>query len=533
MTILIGKDIFFRIEGGFFMSIELKNISIGFGTRELFHTTYLNIPTGSKIGIVGDNGSGKSTLFSIIQGTCLPTTGEVIITDQIASIDQLIDAQVAMSGGEQTKKRIQEALQLPKGIILADEPNNHLDKKGLSFLEKKLVSYDGTLLVISHNRSFLNRVVDKILEIKEGQLTLYEGNYDSYEEQKNRQNLERQRKYEQYQTEQQQIKKAMSIVSDKSKNTRKTPKRMGNSEARLHKMGNQRAKKNLDNKVKALESRLEKLEVIDKPNEKKSLIVPFSAAKRVHRKELIRGEHYNLKIEQKKILIDASFTLKNGSKTALVGANGVGKTTLLKQIFAKDNRLDFAQGIKFGYFSQTFEQLSESQTILSAVKEETEYDEQVVRDLLAHMQFCGEEVNKKIQVLSGGERSKVAITKLLLSDCNVLLLDEPTNHLDLSSIKELETALIAYQGTILFISHDELFVDRIATEKWELAQKKISSNQDRNRTIEQEQKHQAKLLLENRKVYLMTQLSMVSGKEKDRLEDEFQEVLKKMKIFAT
>ncbi|MHC5229966.1 ribosomal protection-like ABC-F family protein [Enterococcus sp. LJL99] len=515
------------------MSIELKNISISFGAKELFHTTYLNIPTGSKIGIVGDNGSGKSTLFSIIQGTCLPTTGEVVITDQIASIDQLIDAQVAMSGGEQTKKRIQEALRIPKGIVLADEPTNHLDKKGLSFLEKKLVAYDGTLLVISHNRSFLNRVVNKILEIKEGQLTMYEGNYDIYEEQKNRQDLEQQRKYEQYQTEQQQIKKAMSTVSDKSKNTRKTPKRMGNSEARLHKMGNQRAKKNLDNKVKALESRLEKLEVIDKPNEKKRLVIPFSAAKRIHRKELIRAEHYNLKVKHKKLLLDASFTLKNGSKTALVGANGAGKTTLLKQLFAKNAGLDFAQGIKFGYFSQTFEDLKEGQTILSAVREGTVYDEQVVRDLLAHMQFRGEEVNKNIHVLSGGERSKVAITKLLLSDCNVLLLDEPTNHLDISSIKELEAALIAYQGTILFISHDESFINQVATEKWELNQKKIISDQDKNRTIEQEQKHQEKLLLENRKVYLMTQLSMVSGSEKDQLEAEFQEVLEELKMLAT
>lgn len=280
-------------------------------------------------------------------------------------------------------------------------------------------------------------------------------------------------------------------------------------------------------------SRLEKLEVVDKPNKKKSLIIPFSQAKKIYRKELIRAEHFNLKINQKKLLIDASFRLKNGSKTALIGENGVGKTMLLKQIFAKNNAFDFAQGIKFGYFSQTFEQLNQDQTILSIVKENTIYNEQAVRDLLAHMQFYGEEIHKKIGVLSGGERSKVAITKLLLSDCNVLLLDEPTNHLDISSIKELETALIAYQGTILFVSHDESFVARVATEKWELSQKKIISEQDKNRTIEQEQLYQEKLLLENQKVYLMSQLSMVSGTEKEKLENEFQLVLKKIKLLTT
>lgn len=514
------------------MSIELKNISMSFGARELFHTPYLNIPTGSKIGIVGDNGSGKSTLFSIIQGTCLPTTGEIIVTDEIACIDQIIDARKPMSGGEQTKKEIQEALKVPKGIVLADEPTNHLDKNGLSFLEKKLAAYEGTLLVISHNRSFLNQVVDKILEIKGGRLTMYEGNYDAYEEQKNRQDTEQQRKYEQYQSDQQQIKKAMAIVNAKSMNTRKTPKRMGNSEARLHKMGNQRAKKNLDNKVKALETRLEKLVVIDKPNKKNNLIIPFSAAKTIYRKELIHVEHYNLKMKQKRLVEDASFTLKNGSKTALIGANGVGKTTLLKQILAKKTVFDFAQGIKLGYFSQSFEQLDQEQTILSAVKKETLYEEQAVRDLLAHMQFRGEEINKKIRFLSGGERSKVAISKLLLSDCNLLLLDEPTNHLDISSIKELEAALIAYKGTILFVSHDESFVEHVATEKWELIQKKIISEQDKNRTVEQEQVHQEKLLLENRKVYLMTQLSLVSGSEKERLEAEFQKVLNELKMLT-
>ena len=511
------------------MSIELNNINVSFGARELFTIPYLFIPDGRKIGIVGNNGSGKSTLFSIIQGKSFPTSGEVITTNKIACIEQLVDAKAKMSGGEQTKKSIQEVLATSQGIILADEPTNHLDRTTIMFLEKKFRLYDGTLLIISHNRSFLNKVVNQIIEIDNGQLTVYEGNYDAYEKKKNQQKIEQSRRYEQYQTDKQKINKAMNTVHEKSSNTRKTPKRMGNSEARLHKMGNQKAKKNLDNKVKALESRLDKLEIIDKPRRKKDLLIPFSASQPIHRKELIKAEHFNLKINQTELLRDASFQLINGSKTALTGANGVGKTTLLKEIFSKSTGLEYAQGIKFGYFSQTFEQLDEKQTILSTMKRDSSYSEQTIRDLLAHMQFYKEEVNKKIHCLSGGERSKVAISKLLLSNCNVLLLDEPTNHLDISSIKELETALLAYQGTLLFVSHDDSFIERVATEEWVINKKKILNDQANNRTTEQEQYYQEKLLLENRKVYLMTQISLVSGNEKEKMEAEFHQIIKQLK----
>ncbi|WP_339101790.1 ribosomal protection-like ABC-F family protein [Candidatus Enterococcus clewellii] len=512
------------------MSIEFKNINMYFGDKELFAIEQLMIPTGSRVGVVGENGSGKTTLFSLIKGTVEPNEGQILCGDQVAAIDQLIDAETTDSGGEQTKKRIQEALKGASGILLADEPTNHLDKKGIDFLEKKLKRYPGTLLIISHNRAFLNKVVNKILAVENGTLKLYEGNYDAYLEQKNIEETEHQRAYEKYQQEKQRLIHATGVVKEKSRQTRKAPKRMGNSEARLHKMGDQRAKKNLDDRAKIMETRLEKLEKVEKPREKKTLIIPFTTTQRLHTVYLLTADNYSLKAGTKELLQGATFRLLTGSKTALLGANGTGKTTLLKEILKRKPGLSFAKGVKIGYFSQSFETLDEEKTIVESVRESSLHDDQAVRDLLAHMQFRGETIFKKIGVLSGGERSKVAISKLLLSDNNVLLLDEPTNHLDIPSIQVLEEALNAYQGTILFVSHDETFINNTATDQWLIAEKKIQTEQDKNRLDDQEeQKKQQQMLLENRKTTLLSRLISAGGDEKLALEKEFQEVVQTLK----
>lgn len=421
---------------------------MGFGARELFEVAHLLIPEGSRVGIVGDNGSGKSTLLSLIEGKLQPDKGTIRRNGEVAVIQQLIDGETTASGGEQTKQRIRAALNSQKEILLADEPTNHLDEKGIAFLERKLTAYQGTLLVISHNRSFLNRTVNKIVEIQQGKLTLFEGNYEAYLTQKGQLELEQNRAYEKYQKERQQIEKAMSSVSKKSDKTRKAPRRMGNSEARLHKMGDQKAKKNLDNKVKALNTRLEQLDKIEKPKAQKQLVIPLTFAQKIHKKVIIEANHFNLTLGTKNLFVDSQFKLFNGTKTALLGINGYGKTSLFKEILMKNPLISYAQGVKIGYFSQTFGNLTNHQTIFDNVSHQSLQTEQVIRDVLAHMQFRGETIFKKIDALSGGERSKVAISRLLLGDYNVLLLDEPTNHLDISSIKVLEEALCAYQGTI-------------------------------------------------------------------------------------
>ncbi|MCB5952979.1 ATP-binding cassette domain-containing protein [Enterococcus sp. BWT-B8] len=513
------------------MTIKFKNIKMYFGDKDLFTIDHLTIPQGSRVGIIGDNGSGKTTLFSIIKGDCQPNEGTVNCSDRVASIEQLIDSEDTASGGEQTRKRIQEALKGVSGILLADEPTNHLDKNGINYLEKKLKRYAGTLLIISHNRSFLNKTVNKILAIENSQVKIYEGNYDDYLKQKKIEEAEYQRSYENYQHEKQQLMRAVGVVKDKSRQTRKTPKRMGNSEARLHKMGDQRAKKNLDNRAKIMETRLSKLNKVEKPVEKKKLVIPFSSAQPLHANYLLAADHYNLVIGQKELLKNSSFKLETGSKTALLGVNGSGKTTLMKEILHRGQGISFARGVNLGYFSQSFETLDDEMTIFDSVCESSPYGEQEVRDLLAHMQFRNESVFKKIGVLSGGERSKAAISRLLLSKYNLLLLDEPTNHLDIASIKVLEEALSAYQGTVLFISHDETFIENVATDKWMITDRKIQTEQDKNRISEkEEQVKQQKLLLETRKTTILGRLISADQTEKLKLEAEFQEVLQEIKV---
>lgn len=514
----------------FFMTIYLNNITAAFGEKELFSIEQLTIPTGSKVGIIGDNGSGKTTLLHLIAGKFQAEKGQVQLTETITMIDQLIDSKDSKSGGEQTKERIQQALYQDKGIILADEPTNHLDEKGIQYLENQLKNFRGTVLIVSHNREFLNRVADKILEIDAEQVKLYEGNYQAYQQQKAMEQREHQKKYEQYQKERQKLKKAAREVHNQSETTRKTPKRMGNSEARLHKMGNQRAKKNLDKQADALKTRLEQLEVVEKKKEKSTLIIPFKPVKLLHKKIILEAEEYNLTINHKVLLENASFKLKNHSRTALLGVNGSGKTTLLNQILKKDEAISFSNGIKFGYFSQSFEQLDEELSVLENALTETSHSNQVVRDLLAHMQFRKETIYKKVGILSGGERSKLAICKLLLSDNNVLLLDEPTNHLDISSIQVLETALKAYEGTILFTSHDEAFVKNIATDFWKIDNKKIISNDTRSAVkVASKVNDSDLLLLETRKTTLLSQLSFAPNDQKEKMEQELQEVLAQIK----
>ena len=510
------------------MSIELNNIVMSFGARELFSTEHLFIAAGSRIGIVGDNGSGKSTLLALIEGKVTPDKGTITRHEEVSMIRQLIDDTTTNSGGEQTKQRIRDALSSNKGILLADEPTNHLDEKGIAFLERKLADYQGTLLVVSHNRSFLNKTVDNILEIQQGKLTLFEGNYEAYLTQKEQLEREQARAYEKYQKERQQIKKAMRAVSNQSDQTRKAPRRMGNSEARLHKMGDQRAKKNLDNKVKALNTRLGQLEKIEKPKTKKELVIPLTTAQKIHRKVMIEANHFNLSLGKKRLFSDAEFKLFTGSKTALTGINGSGKTSLFKEIISKNASITYAHGVKIGYFSQTFENLINDQTVFENVSRQSVHEEQRVRDLLAHMQFRGESIFNEIATLSGGERSKVAISQLLLGDYNLLLLDEPTNHLDISSIKVLEEALCAYQGTILFISHDQQFIENVATKKWKIESKKVKGTQ-KQLTNSENQKAQEKLLLENRKTTLMSDLSFADEHKKRVLEEELQKVLLQLK----
>ncbi|MEG2601528.1 MAG: ATP-binding cassette domain-containing protein, partial [Carnobacterium sp.] len=259
----------------------------------------------------------------------------------------------------------------------------------------------------------------------------------------------------------------------------------------------------------------------------------------IHQKIVLSGSKVSKGFSTKQLLENAEFTLYNHSRTALIGANGVGKTTLIKMIIEQDKHIQQAKNVQIGYFSQKLDGLDESQSILENVMKESIHEEDFVRMLLARLLFKGQDVYKKVAVISGGEKNKVSMAKLLVSSANVLIFDEPTNYLDLASIEAVESALKSYEGTILFVSHDSQFVENIATHYWQISDKKIKMWEPETLEVSPELVQDAgatlltseeKMLIENRLSALLGRISMPSKKDNVlELEKEYQELTQKLK----
>ena len=515
------------------MFLTIKNMKYYIGERLLIDLANLTISDQKRIGIVGKNGSGKTTLLKLIEGSLEPDEGEVSYQGNVAVIDQFISAKTHKSGGEQTKAKIRESVHRQASILLADEPTNHLDEDGRKYLMRELNRFYGIVLMVSHDRDFLNQMCEEILEIDEGKVTIYQGNYDNYLEQKEIEEKEQARKYDNYVREKERLTGSIQELHDKSAGIKKAPKRMGNSEARLHTRGKGTlAQGRVARQALTIENRLEKLEKVDKPWKQKELSIPFSEGQKIHKQDVIHSEDFTLKIGQKTLLDQANFKIKTGRRTALIGPNGSGKTTLLKAILAHNEQLTISQKAKFSYFSQSFNQLDEEETIMDSVQKTSIHEPQIARDLLAHLLFRGRHVEKTISVLSGGERTKVAIAKMILGESNVLILDEPTNHLDIESLQVLEESLKAYQGTIIFVSHDTYFVKEVAQDILEIKDKQLINPKVGTKIKKRDVKKEDKIVLEMRKTSLLSQMSLSTDeKEKSALEKELLEVSTKLNSF--
>ncbi len=515
------------------MSIRMKNITKLIGEKTLFTLDHLTIEKGQKMGIIGANGSGKTTFLKLIAGEIKAEQGTIVLDGKTLFFSQFL-ADQERSGGEQMKQRIREIMLSDAEILLVDEPTNHLDRAGLAYLTACLQKFAGTVLIVSHQRQLLNAVCDQILLFEEGTVKAYAGNYRDYLAQKEVEMKEQQRDYANYQKTKKELESAVAMVKQKSKQVRKTPKRMGNSEARLHKMGDQKAKKVLDKKMNAIETRLNQLTKVAKPQQTKNIALPFLENQTVHNFAVLRAENYQLSRGQTQLLVKSEFQLLTGSKTALIGENGVGKSTLLQAIMARKSSFQIAANVRFSLFSQNFEQLDTTKTIFENVAQGAIYSEQEIRNFLAQLQFRGSSIFKEVGVLSGGERNKVALAKLLVSRANVLLLDEPTNHLDIPSLEVVEAALHAYQGTILFVSHDAQFVEKLATQRWTLTNQQIlTAEKPPKESLLQPSKEEL-LLLENKKAALLSQLAFVKIEtEKKKYEQELAAVLKRLKKRST
>ncbi|MFL8632585.1 ABC-F type ribosomal protection protein CplR [Clostridioides difficile] len=540
--------------------VKVENLKKYYADKLILDIDKLEILENDKIGLVGSNGQGKTTLLKAILGEIEIDEGYTYLTGSYSYISQsennigtcshskeksLLNApdkfEEYLSGGEKVKLKIADALSNKKNIIIADEPTSNLDKKSIGVLEDMFKRHEGALLLISHDRRFLDELCTTILELEDGKLKAYKGNYTDYLMQKDEEVKRADFEYQEYVKEKKRLEKALLYKKALSDGIRKTPKRMGNSEARLHKMGGQTNKKKLDSNVKAIKSRIDKLEVKNKPKVSKEMNIKIQDGMEIISKNLIEVKDMTLKLENKLLLDNVSFKIKRGKKIALLGDNGCGKSTLIKEILAdKNDDIKINDKVKVGYFDQNQSLLDEEKSVLYNTKVNSSFDESFIRINLSLFGFKGDDVYKKVKVLSGGEKVKIALCKIILEDNNFLVFDEPTNYLDIKSMEALEKALINTDKTMLIVSHDRVFVSHICNYIIEIKDSKIREFDcnyeeyiiNRNKKTPSREKQTKKenlLVLENRLTTVISMLSIEKDNLKKELyESEYNELLKQI-----
>ncbi len=513
--------------------IALNDVTFEFGARALYEEVNWHIKPGEKIGLIGANGTGKTTLLRILVGEYSPTSGTVSKTknlkigylnqdllsyqsdhsilhvameaferqnelhDQIEEIikqlehdysDQIITRLSTLqeefealdgyniqykaeqilaglgfsaeqtqrplstfSGGWRMRVMLAKILLQQPDLLLLDEPTNHLDLPSIKWLEEYLNAFEGAYVIVSHDRYFLDRTVTKIVESANQDLTIYAGNYSFYLEEKA---VRAEIQKGQYQNQQQYIKEQERLI-DRFR-----------AKASKAKMAQSR--------IKALD-KLERVEAVEDSNVAVNFRFKFSKQSGRH---VVTLEDITKSYPNTPILRDSEALIEKGDKIALIGANGKGKSTLLRIIAGTesfDGKKTTGHNVTEAFFAQhQLESLHLENDILSELKNfAPEYTETEIRSLLGCFLFSGDSVFKKIKILSGGEKSRVALAKVITSDANFLILDEPTNHLDIQSVNILIQALQQFEGTFIVVSHDRYLLDEVANKIWYIEDEKI------------------------------------------------------------
>ena len=348
-----------------------------------------------------------------------------------------------LSGGQKTRVSLGKLLLTKPDILLLDEPTNHLDLNSITWLETYILNYPGAVLIVSHDRYFLNRIVTKVIEIENGELMTYSGNYTDYSQKKQQ---IREARIKEYLNQQQEIKHQEAVIEKlRSFNREKSIKR-----------------------AESREKMLEKIKPIEKPIEtNKDFQLKLEPAT-ISGNDVLTVEHLSKAFPPQTLFSDISFEIKRGEHVAIIGDNGTGKTTLLKilnQVLPADNgTFTLGTNVQIGYYDQEHHVLHMEKTIFEEISDDyPTLTNTQIRNMLAAFLFTGDDVFKRISDLSGGERGRVSLAKLMLSEANFLILDEPTNHLDITSKEILEKALNNYTGTLLYVSHDRYFINQTAT----------------------------------------------------------------------
>lgn len=509
------------------MILACQNISKSFGTDEIIQHASFHIEANEKAAIVGINGSGKTTLLRIIMGEISADEGEVVLAkdktigylpqnpdvsgnhtiyDEVLSAkkalismeEKLRDMESRMheyqgqeledfmesynrlnhefdmlggysyqseiigvlkglgfseeefgkhmqelSGGQRTRVCLGKLLVTKPDVILLDEPTNHLDINSIAWLETFLLNYKGAVVIVSHDRYFLDRVVSKVVELDRTKVSVFQGNYSDYATKRAQ---VREAQLKQYYNQQREIKHQEEVIAKlKSFNREKSIKR-----------------------AESREKMLDKIERLEKPVEENTDIHLHLEPRIVSGNDVLAVEHLAKAYPGQQLFSDISFEIKRGERVALIGDNGTGKTTILKiindMIEADAGTIKLGTNVNIGYYDQEHQVLHQEKNLMEEISDAyPTLTNTEIRNVLAAFLFTGDEVFKQISDLSGGEKGRVSLAKLMLSEANFLILDEPTNHLDITSKEILEQALNSYTGTVFFVSHDRYFINKTAT----------------------------------------------------------------------
>jgi len=455
-----------------------QNLKKEYGIQKILDIKKLEINDLDRIGIVGRNGAGKSTLLGILSGRIPFDDGTITRRSEIAEILQSgetdgeseenyisrmkLRGSAMKSGGEKTRLAIASAFSKHAPLLFADEPTTNLDEKGILQLEKMLIGYHGAVVLISHDRKLLDEVCNQIWELEEGELRIFPGNYTAWYEQRRREREFQTFEYDQYLSEKKRLEKTVADVKQEAKRIGKPPKNMSSSEWLLYKGTAAIQQGHVQKRAGAIESRLNHIERKERPKELPNISMKLGEYQKIKARTVGKVEDISIKYEEHLVLSQVSLSILAGKKTFLTGDNGTGKSSLIHKLIDREEHTFLTSEAKIGYFAQGQENLDPNKTVLENVMSTAIVPEHICRAVLMNLYMKENDIHKKIQVLSGGERVKSAIAKVLVSDCNFLILDEPTNHMDIYAMEGLENLLESYDGTLFVVSHDRKLVENLA-----------------------------------------------------------------------
>lgn len=575
--------------------LNVSNLAKSYPNKEIFSGLSFNLEKGDKAGLVGLNGAGKSTLFNILTGRLREDDGKIFIPqdvkvgylEQILSLDSdmtiydyclsvfeglikleadirdlekkmstetdsdklaaimdeytrksetyhnkngyAIESELEgtlsamgfaksdfnkkisdLSGGQKARVELAGLLLEKPDLLLLDEPTNHLDIKAINFLETFIKNYKGTAIIISHDRYFLDATVNRMMVLENGRLSSYAGNYTTFMAQRKK---DMEVRIHQYKSQQKEIERQEEII-DRLKNLGGSKRKRGISQSRSR------------------QKLLDKMERIEKPIELADTMNLKFTPRIQSGMDVLKVEDLRMSFDGEEIFKNISFDIYRNERAAIIGDNGVGKTTLFKivlgELYQDGGKAKMGEAVNVGYFDQEQKSLNKENTIFDEIRETfpmlTNFE---IRSYLAKFMFYDTDVFREISELSGGERARISLLKLMISDCNFILMDEPTNHLDIDSKEILEDAILDFEGTLLIISHDRYFLNKIASKILDMKADRMDLYLG-NYDYYQEKLREMSLTEEEKSTITRTQVKKERKKEKLK-RDEVRALKKKIK----